>query len=284
MRPSSKQRTQERAFLLLLLATLVVVGPILGVVYYVFARGWQAVTWEFLTAAPRAGMKEGGIYPAIVGTLYLVAGTVAVALPLGVGTAIYLTEYARETAFSRTIRLAIINLAGVPSVVYGLFGLAVFVILLGFGSSILAGSLTLAILVLPVIITAAEEALRSVPVSFRQASLALGATKWETVRHVVLPAAMPGILTGTILGVGRAAGETAPILFTVAAFYLPFLPRSVFDQVMALPYHLYVVSTQVAGMPEKVQYGTAIVLLALVLGMNLVAIVIRARFRRGRRW
>jgi phosphate transport system permease protein len=205
-------------------------------------------------------------------------------VPLGVLSAIYLVEYSREGRISRLIKLAIVNLAGVPSVVYGLFGLGVFVVFLGMGASILSGSLTLGIMILPVIITASREALESVPRSFRVVSLSLGASRWQTIRYAVLPHAIPGILTGTILGLGRAAGETAPILFTVAAFYLPKLPQSMFDQTMALPYHLYVISTQVPGVPENIRFGTALVLLLLVLTLNLAAILLRYRFRKRKRW
>jgi len=233
---------------------------------------------------PRDGMKAGGIFPAIVGTGLLTLGTALVAIPVGVGGAIYLAEYARDTWLTRAIRLAIINLAGIPSVVYGLFGLGLFVLFLRFGTSILAGSLTLAIMTLPIIISAAEESLRSVPTEFRTVNASLGGTRWQGIRHIVLPQALPGIITGVILGLLRAAGETAPILFTVAAFFLPSLPRSPFDQTMVLPYHLYVISTQVPGMPPKIQYGTALVLLALCLSMNVMASTIRSRFRRLRQW
>jgi phosphate transport system permease protein len=205
-------------------------------------------------------------------------------MPIGLLAAIYLSEYSKDNILTRLVRLAIINLAGVPSVVYGLFGLALFVVFFRFGASILSGSLTLGIMILPIIITASREALESVPHSFREVSLSLGASKWQTIRHIVLPNAIPGILTGAILGLGRAAGETAPILFTVAAFYLPRLPDSMFDQVMALPYHLYVISTQVPNVDEKIRYGTALVLLALVLIMNLIAIMIRYKFRKKKRW
>ncbi|MCP4531932.1 MAG: phosphate ABC transporter permease PstA, partial [Delftia sp.] len=198
---------------------------------------------------PRDGMKAGGLWPAIVGTLLLTLGTAAIAVPIGVGAAIYLAEYAKDNVLTRAIRIAIINLAGIPSVVYGLFGLGLFVLFLNFGTSILAGSLTLGIMTLPIIISTTEEALRAVPRSFRVVSASLGATHWQTTRRVVLPQALPGILTGVILGLERAAGETAPILFTVAAFFLPRLPGSIFDQTMALPYHLFVISTQVPGMP-----------------------------------
>jgi phosphate transport system permease protein len=229
-------------------------------------------------------MRAGGIFPAIVGTAYLVFGAVIFSLPVGLLAAIYLAEYAKDNWLTRTIKLAIVNLAGVPSVVYGLFGLALFVVFFKFGTSILSGSLTLGIMILPLIITASREALESVPCSFREVSRSLGASKWQTIRHIVLPNAIPGIITGTILGIGRAAGETAPILFTVAAFYLPQLPKSIFDQVMALPYHLYVISTQVPNVDEKIRYGTALVLLALVLFVNLTAIIIRYKFRKRKKW
>ncbi len=229
-------------------------------------------------------MRSGGIWPAIVGTLYLTFGTALFAVPIGVGAAVYLSEYAGDNFWTRIIRIAIINLAGIPSVVYGLFGLGLFVLFLNFGTSIVAGSLTLGIMTLPVIISTTEEALRAVPQSFRVVSISLGGTKWQTIRRVVLPQALPGILTGVILGLERAAGETAPILFTVAAFFLPRLPSSAFDATMALPYHLFVISTQVPGMPVKIQFGTALVLLVFVLAMNLFATVVRSNARRKRQW
>ena len=275
---------QRLGFVLLGLTALVVVIPILLVVGTIVVRGIAAISWEFLTAVPRDGMKAGGIFPAIVGTLLLTLGTALAAIPIGVGGAIYLSEYARDTWLTRAIRLAIINLAGIPSVVYGLFGLGLFVLFLQFGTSILAGSLTLAIMTLPIIISAAEEALRVVPTEFRTVSASLGGTRWQGIRYIVLPQALPGIITGVILGLLRAAGETAPILFTVAAFFLPRLPQSPFDQTMALPYHLYVISTQVPGMPLQIQYGTALVLLVLVLSMNVIATLIRSYFRRRRQW
>ncbi len=280
----SRQTTQKIAFALLGLATIIVVAPVLIVAGYIVFQGIKAISWEFLTAMPSGGMKEGGILPAAVGTVVLTFGTAIVAIPLGIAAAIYLAEYARDTWLTRAIRLAIINLAGVPSVVYGLFGLGLFVLFLGFGTSILAGSLTLGLLTLPVMISTAEEAILAVPQSFRVVSISLGGTKWQTIRHQVLPQALPGIITGIILGLERAAGETAPILFTAAAFYLPHLPRSLSDQTMALPYHLYVISTQVPGMPIEIQYGTALVLLALVLSMNFIATLIRSHFRRRRQW
>jgi len=279
-----RYRTQRLGFALLGVASLVVVVPILLVIGTIVVQGIGAINWEFLTQPPRDGMKAGGIFPAIVGTLILTLGTALGAIPVGIGGAIYLSEYARDSWLTRSIRLAIINLAGVPSVIYGLFGLGLFVLFLGLGTSIVAGSLTLAILTLPIIISAAEEALRAVPVEFRTVSASLGGTRWQGIREVVLPQALPGIITGVILGLLRAAGETAPILFTVAAFYLPSLPNSPLDQTMALPYHLYVIATQVPGMPLEIQYGTALVLLVLVLSMNLVATLIRSYYRRRREW
>jgi phosphate transport system permease protein len=280
----SRQVSQRIAFAVLTIISVIVVVPIVLVLVYIIVQGISAISWEFLTAFPSNGMKEGGIMPAIVGTVVLTFGTAIVCMPLAIGAAIYLAEYARDSWLTRSIRLAIINLAGVPSVVYGLFGLGLFVLFMNLGTSIVAGSLTLGLMTLPVVISTSEEALLAVPQRFRVVSRSLGATRWQTVRHVVLPNALPGILTGVILGLERAAGETAPILFTVAAFYLPQLPRSPLDQTMALPYHLYVISTQVPGMPLEMQYGTALVLLALVLSMNLVATIIRSRFRRRRQW
>lgn len=277
-------RTQRIAFSFLFLATLLIVIPVGLIVVIIIQKGLPAINWQFLSDMPRQGMRAGGIFPAIIGTFYLVVGAVTFALPIGLLAAIYLSEYSKGNVLTRLIKLAIVNLAGVPSVVYGLFGLALFVVFFKFGASILSGSLTLGIMILPIIITTSREALESVPQSFREVSLSLGASKWQTIRHIVLPNAIPGILTGTILGLGRAAGETAPILFTVAAFYLPQLPHSVFDQVMALPYHLYVISTQVPNVDEKVRYGTAFVLLTLVLIMNLVAIIIRYKFRQRKKW
>jgi len=277
-------RAQKIAFFFLFLATLLIVVPVGMIVVIIIQKGLPAINWQFLTDIPRQGMRAGGIFPAIVGTAYLVTGAIVFALPIGLLAAIYLSEYSKDNILNRLIKLAIVNLAGVPSVVYGLFGLALFVVFFKFGASILSGSLTLGIMILPIIITSSREALESVPQSFREVSLSLGASKWQTIRHIVLPNAIPGILTGTILGIGRAAGETAPILFTVAAFYLPQLPKSVFDQAMALPYHLYVISTQVPNVDEKIRYGTAFVLLALVLFMNLVAIIIRYKFRKKKKW
>ncbi|MCX5714873.1 MAG: phosphate ABC transporter permease PstA [Candidatus Omnitrophica bacterium] len=280
----SPHTTQRIAFFFLFLATLLIVLPAGLIVLIIFQKGLPALSWQFIFDVPRQGMRAGGIFPAIIGTIYLVFGSILFALPIGLMAAIYLSEYAKDNFLTRMIKLAIVNLAGVPSVVYGLFGLALFVTFCKFGASILSGSLTLGIMILPLIITASREALESVPYAFREVSLSLGASKWQTIRHIVLPNAIPGILTGTILGLGRAAGETAPILFTVAAFYLPRLPKSIFDQAMALPYHLYVISTQVPNVDEKIRYGTALVLLLLVLSMNLVAVVIRYHFRKKKKW
>ncbi len=266
------------------LAAVMTVIPIILVVIYIFWQGSPAVSWDFISSFPRDGMRAGGILPAIIGTFWLTLGTGIIAVPIGIGAAIYLAEYAADNRWTRIIRISIINLAGIPSVVYGLFGLGLFVLFLQFGTSILAGSLTLAIMTLPIIISTTEEAISSVPNSFRVVSISLGGTKWQTIRQIVLPQALPGILTGVILGLERAAGETAPILFTVAAFFLPRLPSSVFDATMALPYHLFVISTQVPGMPIQIQYGTAVVLLTFVLSMNIIATIIRSRVRARRQW
>ena len=280
-----KRKITEKVGVLGLTAvTVLTVVPIFFVVGYIIVQGAPAISWEFISGFPGDGMKSGGIFPAIVGTFYLTIGTAIFSVPLGIGAAIYLSEYATDNTFTRLIRVSIINLAGIPSVVYGLFGLGLFVLFLNFGTSILAGSLTLSIMTLPIIISTAEEALRAVPQSFRVVSQSLGGTKWQTIRKVVLPQALPGIITGIILGLERAAGETAPILFTVAAFFLPRLPSSPFDATMALPYHLFVISTQVPGMPVKIQFGTALVLLVFTLSMNLIAAVIRYRARAKRQW
>ena len=280
----SRQQRQILSKILLTAAAAVAVLPIVVVIVFLFVNGLKAISWEFLTQMPSNGMTEGGIMPAILGTVALTLGTAIASIPLAVGAAIYLAEYAKDTPITRAIRLAIVNLAGIPSIVYGLFGLGVFVLFLQFGTSILAGSLTLGLMTLPVVISTSEEAILAVPQSFRLVSLSLGATKWQTIRNQVLPHALPGIITGIILGLGRAAGETAPILFTVAAFYLPQLPSSIMDQTMALPYHLYVISTQVPGMPLEIQYGTALVLLFFVLTLTLIASIFRTVMRRRRVW
>ena len=281
---SAARITQGLGFMLLRLITLLTVLPILGLVGYIIAKGSSAISWEFLTAMPSNGMRSGGIMPAIIGTLYLTLGTAIFSVPLGVAAGIYIAEYAADNRATRMIRIAIINLAGIPSVVYGLFGLGLFVIFLKFGTSILSASLTLSIMTLPVIISTTEEALRGVPNSFRVVSTSLGASRWQTVWRVTLPQGLPGIITGIILGLERAAGETAPILFTGATFFLPQLPSSPMDATMALPYHIFVISTQVPGMPVQIQYGTVLVLLFFVLGMNIVATIIRSRARARRQW
>ncbi|MCG3211976.1 MAG: Phosphate transport system permease protein PstA 2 [Anaerolineae bacterium] len=280
----TRQQTQKIAVVVITGVAALVVVPIVLVILFIVINGLPAINWEFLTQPPRNGMREGGIMPALLGTTILTFGTAIVSFPLAIGAAIYLAEYAGNNRLTRWVRLAIVNLAGIPSIVYGLFGLGAFVLFLNMGTSIVAGSLTLGLLTLPVVISTAEEAINAVPQQFRTVSLSLGATRWQTIRHQVLPHALPGIVTGIILGLGRAAGETAPILFTVAAFYLPELPKSMFDQTMALPYHLYVISTQVPGMPLEIQYGTALVLMLLVLSLTLVATVFRTSMRRRREW
>ena len=283
---TSKKRMliQRLAFAVMSFVASLTVLVIVLIVVYIFTMGFEALSFEFIFSPPSDGMRSGGILPAIIGTIYLTIGTAVLAVPLGVGAAIYLSEYASDNQVTRIIRIAITNLAGIPSVVYGLFGLGLFVLFLGFGTSILAASMTLAIMTLPVIISTAEEALRAVPQSFRVVSISLGGTRWQTIRKIVLPEALPGIITGVILGLERAAGETAPILFTGAAFFLPQLPTSLYDPTMALPYHLFVISTQVPGMPIQIQFGTAVVLLIFVLGMNFIASVIRSRARAKRQW
>lgn len=253
-------------------------------IFFIIKNGWMAINWTFLSQPPIESMTKGGILPCIVGTLCLALGAMVFAFPIGVASAVYLNEYARPGKLLRLIRLGVNNLAGVPSVVFGLFGLAFFVIWLDMGVSIIAGSLTLGVMTLPVIIGSSEEALKTVPDSHREASLALGATKLQTIFKVVLPAAMPGVLTGGILGISRAAGETAPIMFTAAVFYSPDFPSSVFDEVMALPYHIYVLATAGTEIEatRHLQYGTALVLIALVLGMNLAAIIYRAKLRKNK--
>jgi len=275
---------QRIGFGLLLATTLVTIIPIITIIFYIFYKGVSAISWEFLTTFPTNGMKEGGIYPAIVGTILLTFGTAVFTVPLGIGAAIYLSEYAPDNRWTRIIRIAIINLAGIPSIVYGLFGLGMFVIFFKMGVSILAGSLTLSIMTLPIIISTSEEALRAVPQSFRVISISVGATRWQTIRRIVLPQSLPGIMTGVILGLERAAGETATILFTAAVFFLPRLPSTPLDPTMALPYHLYVTSTQVPGMPIEIQYGTALVLIFFMLGLNVIASIIRSRARAHRQW
>lgn len=277
---------QSLFFWVVRMAMFLIAFSLGGIIIYIVVNGIGAISWDFITKPPTDSMTKGGIMPAILGTFYLTCGAIAVGLPLGILSAVYLTEYARQGKMVRIIRIGINCLAGVPSVVFGLFGLGFFVVWLGFGSSILAGSLTLGFLILPTIIGATEEALKAVPQTFREASLALGVSKWQTTLRIVLPTAVPGIMTGSILGIGRAAGETAPIMFTAAAFFTAKLPGSVFDEVMALPYHIYVLATAGTNieLTRPLQYGTVLVLVALVLGIDLLAIVIRSRMRKQKRW
>ncbi len=280
-----KQWTERLGFLMLYLAGILVLFFLGVILFDIFIKGVGTLSWNFLTQPPRMGMTEGGIFPAIMGTFMVSIITVIFAVPLGMFAAIYLNEYARPGKITRLIRLAIRNLSGVPSIVYGLFGVVLFVQMFRFGTSVLSAGLTLGLLTLPWTITACEEALKTVPKSYREGALALGATKWHAIRTNVLPYAIPGMMTGVILGLSRAAGETAPILFTGAAFFLPNLPKSLFDQFMALPYHLYILSTQHHAI-EKVRpiaYGTALVLLGLILLLNLSAIWVRYRYRQKMR-
>jgi phosphate transport system permease protein len=282
--PITSRQEQKIGYGLLTGVALITVLPIVVLIIYILIQGLPAISLEFIFGFPSDGMRAGGILPAILGTIYLTLGTALFSVPPGVAAAIYLAEYAPDNRWTRLIRIAMTNLAGIPSVVYGLFGLGLFVVFLRFGTSILAASLTLSIMTLPVIISTAEQALRSVPNNFRTVSISLGATRWQTIWRIVLPQSMPGIITGVILGLERAAGETAPILFTGVTFFLPRLPHSPMDATMALPYHLYVIATQVPGMPIQIQYGTVLVLLVFVLTMNIVASVIRSRARAKRHW
>ena len=278
----SSKTSEKIAFSLLTLATLTVAGFVLIILAYIISNGYGAINIEFLTQMPSRMMTQGGIYPAIVGTLALIIGSMSVALPMGIMAAIYLNEYAEKTRTTWLIEMAINNLAGTPSVVFGLFGLALFVKYFGFGPSILSASLTLALLIIPVIIRSTEEALIAVPKEYRESSLALGISKWQTIRHVVLPAAIPGIVTGSVLSIGRVAGETAPILLTGAAYFLPRLPDSIHSQFMALPYHLFVLATSGTNIAKTrpLQYGTALVLLMIVLSLNIIAVLIRRHYRQ----
>jgi phosphate transport system permease protein len=277
-----RQVSQQVAFGFLIAATIIIIVPVLLIILQIIVKGAPAISWEFLSQGPSQAGKAGGILPAIVGTFYLMIGTIVFALPLGVLAGIYLSEYARESWFTRLINLAIVNLAGVPSIVYGLFGLGIFVMMFNFGMSLLSASLTLGCQALAMTVTTSREAIMAVPREFREGSLAIGATRWQTIRHVVLPQASPGIITGAILAMSRAAGETAPILVVGAAFLLPGLPGSPFDQFMALAYHLYTVAAHVPGMPQSTIWGTALVLMAAVLSFNILATVIRLKTRQRR--
>ena len=281
-RITTRMVSQRLAFALLGFSAFLVVVPMIYIILHILLSGAGAISWEFLTEAPRQRGLEGGIFPAILGTFYLMIGTIIFALPVGVLAAIYLTEYARQNWLTRLINLSIVNLAGVPSIVYGLFGLGFFVLTLRLGNSLLAASLTLGCQALSLMITASREALLTVPQSYREGSLALGTTRWQTIWHVILPQARSGIITGAVLALGRAAGETAPILVVGAAFLLPHLPQSPFDQFMALAYHLYAVATQIPGMPQQTMWGVALVLLGVVLSFNSIAIVLRLKARQER--
>jgi len=273
-------------FSLLRLSTLFIVIALGIMLFYIFSGGIGKISWEFLTSFPTNGMKSGGIFPMIVGTLSLMILTMFIALPVGIFSAIYLVEYAKPGRFTDIIRLAVHNLAGVPSIVYGLLGLGLFVLFLGFGLSLISAAFTLAIVVLPIVITASQEALYAVPRSMREGALALGSTKWETTRYHVLPYALPGMLTGSILALSRAAGETAPIIMTGAAFYMTHLPSSVFDEFMALPYSIYTLATESSDVQatRPIVFGAIIILLLIVLGMNLIAIGLRNYYRKKYRW
>ena len=277
---NSRRISQRTAFTFLGLATAITVAPVLFIIIYTIINGGGAINWDFLVQFPSQAGREGGILPAIVGTFYLMFGTLIFALPIGVLAGIYLTEYARDNWLTRLINLAIINLAGVPSIVFGLFGLSVFVLAFHFGLSLLAASLTLAAQALAMVITTSREALIAVPREYREGSLAIGVTRWQTVRHIVLPQALPGIITGAVLAISRAAGETAPILVVGAAFLLPALPQSPLDQFMALPYHLYTVAAHVPNMPEGTVWGVALVLLVAVLSFDVLAAAIRIKTRQ----
>jgi len=279
---SPRQITQKMAFSLLIAATAIVVIPVIIIILQIILNGAGAITWDFLTQPPVQAGKAGGIFPAIMGTFYLMLGTIGIALPLGVLAGVYLSEYARDNWLTRIVNMAIVNLAGVPSIVYGLFGLGVFVLMFHLGMSLLSASLTLACQALAMTVTTSREAILAVPREYREGSLAVGATHWQTIRHVVLPQAMPGIITGAVLAMSRAAGETAPILVVGAAFFLPALPQSPLDQFMALPYHLYTVAAHVPGMPRTIIWGVALVLLAVVLSFNVIATIIRLRARKRR--
>jgi phosphate transport system permease protein len=278
------RKVQRLVNILFLVMTLFLIVPVLIILGTLIAKGAPVISLDFLLESPTDGMTAGGIFPALLGTVWLVAVDLVIAIPIGISAAIYLSEYAGNNWLTRIINLAIINLAGVPSIVHALFGLGAFVLFFGFGTSILAASLTLAIMTLPLVIVATKESLQAVPHAFREACWNMGATRWQTIRRVVLPNAIPGILTGLILEISRTAGETAPIMFTGAVFFTPFLPQGIFDQTMAMPLHLFVVSTQVPGVPENLPYGVALMLIALVLTMNSLSIVFRAWLRGKKKW
>ncbi len=280
----SNYRTEKRYLLMLFSMTAMLVLPVLIILTILVVRGAPMISFEFLFEFPRAGMTQGGIYPALLGTIFIVLVDLVIAMPIGIAAAIYLSEYAPDNWLTRMINLAIINLAGVPSIVHALFGVGAFVIFFRFGTSILAAALTVAIMTLPLVIVATKESLQAVPQAFREACWSMGASRWQTIFTVVLPNAISGILTGLILEVSRTAGETAPIMFTGAAFFLPFLPESVFDQTMALSLHLFVVATQVPDVPDALPFGVALVLIGIVLIMNALSIVFRSYLRGKKKW
>ncbi len=278
------ERTQKLARILLLLVTVILILPVAAILSMLIYEGAPVLSYDFLFTEPTNGMTAGGILPALIGTIWLVAVALVASVPVGVAAAVYLSEYAPDNWLTRLINLAIINLAGVPSIVHALFGVGAFVLFFEFGTSILAASLTLAVMTLPVVIVATRESLQAVPQAFREACWNMGATRWQTIRRVVLPNSVSGILTGIILEVSRTAGETAPIMFTGAAFFLPFLPETVFDQTMAMSLHLFVISTQVPNVPEALPYGVALVLILIVLAMNAASIALRTYLRRKKKW
>ena len=278
------RRRQAQVQLLFLVMTVLLILPVVAILSVLLYRGMPVLSFEFLLTEPRDGMRAGGILPALVGTVWLVVVALLASVPIGIAAALYLSEYAPDNWLTRAINLAIINLAGVPSIVHALFGVGAFVLFFRFGTSILAASLTLAIMTLPVVIVATKESLQAVPQAFREACWNMGATRWQTIRRVVLPNSVSGILTGVILEVSRTAGETAPIMFTGAAFFLPFLPQTVFDQTMAMSLHLFVISTQVPGVPEALPYGVALVLISMVLAMNVISISFRMYLRSNKKW
>lgn len=283
-RTVKSHRVQRQFRLLFGLMTVLLIIPVLIILALLIVRGGPMISTEFLFEFPTQGMTAGGIFPALLGTIFLVAMALVFSVPLGVAAAVYLSEYAPDNVLTRLINLAIINLAGVPSIVHALFGVGAFVLFFGFGTSILAASLTLAVMTLPVVIVATRESLQAVPQAFRQACWSMGATRWQTIRRIVLPNAVSGILTGIILEVSRTAGETAPIMFTGAAFFLPFLPESILDQTMALSLHLFVVSTQVPHIPDALPYGVALLLIVIVLFMNALSIAFRVYLRGKKKW
>ncbi len=280
---SAKRAETLFRILFMMMAGLLIL-PVLIILTTLVVKGGSMISWDFLFSNPVNGMTEGGIFPALLGTVWLVGVALIISVPIGVAAAVYLSEYAPDNWFTRAINLAIINLAGVPSIVHALFGVGAFVIFFGFGTSILAASMTLAVMTMPVVIVATRESLQSVPHAFREACWNMGATRWQTIRRVILPNSVSGILTGVILEVSRTTGETAPIMFTGAAFFIPVLPESVFDQTMALSLHLFVVATQVPHVPDALPYGVALVLVSMVLLMNSASIALRMHLRGKKKW